>query len=974
MPLIKILFNFVLIILFGCSNDTSLFENEISKPAVFVMFDQEEYQFSVTKINTISELTITLDTNGGVPAEQITVNIPSPFRFKGGTYPGTGGTCLDNITSSCELVIEFVPTAFGNYQEEMEFTYWTGKAFETKTRTLIGDTNAGITLSDPTHNFGQKVLTTVTTKTYIVTHIGGTTASVLTPQIDSPFSISATTCSTTIANGQTCTLTVSFIPTVVTTSNDDLILSYYDNFETVSLESDVSGQGIPPAVLSISNDSTHDFGLKANTSTTTLVYTVSYASGAVPATAITRSSTPTAPYSMTSAVCNGGSINSGQTCTYTVTFAPTVTGIHNGSFTLSYHDGATTQTITKSFTGESKKQAILSISPVSPQSFGTLNSGQTSDLTFTITNDVTSFFSATSLAASGLSAPITYAGGTFPGTGGTCTTTLAPGSCTIVLRFSPVAAGVFSRTMVFTFNNGASNQTFSMVLNGRSEARINSSVNPVVFTNTTENANRDLSLTLTNAGGATATSLSASALTLPFRFKGGSYPGTGGTCGTTLNSLATCVVVLNFAPTSTATSTDTFSLSYFDGFNNQTLNVPLSGTGITSGVLDLGSDEDLGQKINGSTTDVVVSVTKSGQSSATTVVFTLSGSRFSYKGGTFPGTGGNCGATITVSCSVVLSFNPIATQSYSGTLSVTYNDGRVSTSDAKIITATSISPASISFLPSSYDFGTQTIGSATETIITMSNSGEATATAIVPVITAPFEFKDGNYPGTGGDCDSDLNSLESCSVVIVYEPTTVDGDALNASFPYHNGLNSVSTNLPLSGLGEVVMGSLMQLNVMEENFIQEEEKIKKISREKKWNEIIFKEKIISSQFDEIKIKKLREKEISIPAEKEVEMEGLKLLKFSDWDEDGENDFLATRLRNGQNEVRILSGQTGLELDLRALPKHSHPLSLHRVGDFNKDGIDDYFIGLYKRVGIHKKLSGLKCMDGFSGVEIFQVMK
>ena len=133
---------------------------------------------------------------------------------------------------------------------------------------------------------------------------------------------------------------MNFIPTTVSTFSDELDVSFNNHFETIHLESNLSGKGIPPAVLSITSPGTHDFGLKANTSTRTKLYTVSYASGAVSATSVSLIATPSSPYSMSPVTCNGGTLNTGQTCNFTITFAPTVTEIHNSAFGLRYFDGA----------------------------------------------------------------------------------------------------------------------------------------------------------------------------------------------------------------------------------------------------------------------------------------------------------------------------------------------------------------------------------------------------------------------------------------------------------------------------------------------------------------------------------------------------------------------------------------------------------------------------------------------------------
>src|SRR5437868_5741285 len=54
-------------------------------------------------------------------------------------------------------------------------------------------------------------------------------------------------------------------------------------------------------------------------------------------------------------------------------------------------------------------------------------------------------------------------------------------------------------------------------------------------------------------------------LAAPFTFKGGTYPGTGGTCIATLAAAGTCTVVVTYSPTTTGAHTDTIDITYNDG-------------------------------------------------------------------------------------------------------------------------------------------------------------------------------------------------------------------------------------------------------------------------------------------------------------------------------------------------------------------------------------------------------------------------
>ena len=794
----------IIFILFitSCNNKNSLFESPISKPTVFIEFDQDQYEFAITKINTASEITLTIDPKGGVSVTQISAKLEEPFRFKGDEYPGTGGTCGEPVTDLCSMVIEFAPTTYGNYESELILKYWTGKKFDEMVRPLKGDTNAGLTLTPASFQFGQKVLKVSGSKTFTVTHIGGTRTKELIPQaLSAPFSITSHTCVEKISVGDTCQVTVRFRPTIVNTYTDQLEINFNDYIDDVTLSSTLLGEGIPPARLTITPAAGYDFGMKANTSTQNVVFTVSYLSGAVPAEEITLIDTPSSPFSLTTGICSGGGLNTGQSCTYTLTFAPTVTNTHNDSFSLRYFDGAEDQTIIHSFTAQSEKQAILSFLHTSPQTFGIVNVGTSQDMTITIQNDLTSYFPGTSVTTSGLSAPITFKGGTFPGTGGDCGTSIAPGTCTIVLTYTPTAVGIISRTLTLNYHNGASNQSISLTLNGQSQATINASVSTLAFSNTTINANRDLTLTLTNAGGTTATSLSPNIISLPFRYKGGTYPGTGGNCGTSLNSFASCTIIFNFAPTAAVSSSNTFSIDYFDHFNTQTTNVSLTGTGLTPAQLELGSTIDFGLQNNNTTTEHSLTVVKSGQTNATSVGFTLTGTGFSYKGGSFPGTGGTCSATITANCTVILRYLPTATNTYNGVLSVSYNTGAITTSDTVNLSGTSITAATLAFSPTSYNFGTRTLTTVNETTITITNSGEVNATTLAMNLSAPFTFKGATYPGTGGTCGTTLNFGQSCTIVVNYTPAAAVLSSQSFSISYDNGFNSTSSSMTLSGTG-----------------------------------------------------------------------------------------------------------------------------------------------------------------------------
>lgn len=111
------------------------------------------------------------------------------------------------------------------------------------------------------------------------------------------------------------------------------------------------------------------------------------------------------------------------------------------------------------------------------------------------------------------------------------------------------------------------------------------------FAATKSGAATDLTLTLNNSGKGPASSLAMelaavaanSDETQPFVFKGGAYPGTGGTCTASLGKGESCTVVISFAPVTAAYSSTDFvgalAIGFNDGKNSQSKTFNLSGTG-----------------------------------------------------------------------------------------------------------------------------------------------------------------------------------------------------------------------------------------------------------------------------------------------------------------------------------------------------------------------------------------------------------
>lgn len=140
---------------------------------------------------------------------------------------------------------------------------------------------------------------------------------------------------------------------------------------------------------------------------------------------------------------------------------------------LDYAESASVSGNTQSqLTGKLFKQGMytpgkLAVQPASVD-FGTLAPGATPTQTLTVTN--TGGELAENIAASGLTSPVGFAGGSYPGTAGTCAASLAAGkSCKIVIQAGQqpsFTASSFSTSLDLAYSSVGTAYTTSVAIQG----------------------------------------------------------------------------------------------------------------------------------------------------------------------------------------------------------------------------------------------------------------------------------------------------------------------------------------------------------------------------------------------------------------------------------------------------------------------------------------------------------------------------
>jgi hypothetical protein len=799
-----------------------------ASPALLSFADSPQYDFGARVVGTSFEHVFIVTNVGGVKATALQAVAPGgPFAFTGGAYPGTNGSCATDLDpgQSCTMALTFAPTAPGATSRPLGLGYGDGVATTTAGEDLVGTGLAPALLAisdEPTYDFGTTTIGGVAEHTFTVTNSGGVPAtSIVAAALASPWGWKGGTypgagasCGATLDAGKTCTVIVTFAPTAAGAATSSLSLGYDDAVAARSADVGLAGTGAAPALLAISDGPTYDFGTRAAGSSTLHAFTVTN-SGGQPAKSLAATGLA-APFAVAGGAWPGANgtcgttLAAGGSCTVVVAFGPMTIATSTGTLGVSYDDTLNTVTAQVGLAGKSVAAALLALSDGPIYDFGTKAAGSSTSHTFTVING--GGFTATGISPTTLGAPFSFAGGTFPGTNGTCGATLAPGtSCTLAVTFAPVTSGAASDTVILGYDDGASTQVANVGLTGTgaAPALLAISDGPTYdFGTRAIGLSVDHTFTVTNSGGVAATGVAAGALATGYAFKGGTFPGMGGTCGATVAAGATCAVVVTFAPPSAGTLAATLTLSYADGAANQAASRAMTGVGASPAVLSIsdGPSYDFGTRATGAAASHTFTVTNGGGVAATSISAGALAAPFAYAGGTFPGSTGSCGASLAAgaTCTFVATFAPTAKTASGATVALAYNNGATSASASVNLTGTGAQPATLAISDGpTYDFGTRASGSSTDHTFTVTNNGGVPATGILaPALAAPFSYKGGGaYPGAQGTCGGTLAAGASCTFLVTFAPSSSGLSSASVGLTYDDGVTGQSASVGLAGTG-----------------------------------------------------------------------------------------------------------------------------------------------------------------------------
>ena len=726
--------------------------------------------FGTQAVNTTSApQSVTLNNTGNLPVTVSAVTVAGPFAATQ-NCPATldaGTSCVANIT--------FTPTAIGATSGTLTFATSAGNQIVT----LSGygqQTSSSISTSSLTMD-STLVGSVSAQKLVTLNNTGNTVLSVSAASMSAPFA-SATNCGTTLAVGSACNYMVIFAPSAMGSASSSLVITTNAGTNTVA----VSGVGLQ-AGASVDRSSL-TFG-NTVVGVTSAAQTVTLTNPGNSSLAVGAAGVSGA-YAISATTC-GASLQGGASCTYSVTFTPTVMNSNTGTLTL--QNVVDSATVSLSGTG-----LLTAVSTVTPSlDFGSATQVGSSSTAqgVTLTNTGNQPVSLSVAISGAFTAP------------NNCPASLSAGaSCTASVSFNPTSTG--TATGYLQFVTGIGTQIVTLTGTGQQTSAV-ASPTTLTFTGTTVGTTSAAQvLTLSNLGTTALTYFGVST-TGPFATSGTS---TCPTSGGTLAVGASCQVSIVFMPVITgvagtaaqggsvtfstsagstvASTTGTAKLAWVDG----------APTSISFGTIQSGQ----------TTTSGVYTLTSDGNANATGFYLTLP-TGYSFATNTCPTGGGtfNAGAT----CSFSVTFAPTLVQSYNASLSAGWTGPNAASASIPLYATSVAALSSVSASSLTFSSTVATTTSAAQ-VVTLNNTGVGPLAVGTPTATGNFTV--------ANSCPASLAQSATCNISVTFAPLTAGTLTGTLSIPNAAGTSTVSlTGTAVAGVSFTSSASTYIYGAFQEN-------------------------------------------------------------------------------------------------------------------------------------------------------------
>jgi subtilase family serine protease len=581
-------------------------------------------------------------------------------------------TCTTSLAvgASCTVSVEFKPAAAGALAASLSVVdnatgspqtvalSGTGAAATTFT---VSVTPASLAFASTTigATSAAQVVTVKNTGTGALT-LGATS---FTGTNISSFLKSATTCTTALAVGASCTISVEFKP--VSAGALTAALSIPDNATGTPQKVTLTGTGtaastftvsVTPASLAFASTTV------GATSAAQVVTVKNTGTGALTLGATSFTGTGATSFLKSATTCTTA-LAVGASCTISVEFKPTAAGAFTAALSIPDNATGTPQTVALSGTGAAASGGGTLSVTASLTFASTAVGSQSAAQQVIVKNTGTTTVTLSSFTYTGTNTS------SFVQTGINCGTTLAANAvCAVAIAFKPQSAGTLTATLNIADNATGSPQKVTLTGTGTGGSSGTVTLTPasLAFPNTIVGATSDAQLvTLTNSGS-TAVTVSSIALsgTNPTAFLDLT------SCGSSVAAGTSCSIYVAFKPASAAALSATLSVT--DNATGSPQKVTLTGTGTAAPSVKLSATSiAFGTVAHGTTSPAkALTLTNSGTSILTLTSIALSGTNAAA----FEALD-TCGATLApaASCTVYIAFKPATTGAMTASLVIADN-------------------------------------------------------------------------------------------------------------------------------------------------------------------------------------------------------------------------------------------------------------------------------------------------------------
>jgi hypothetical protein len=293
-----------------------------------------------TSAPQIMTLTNTGNTN-------LTVNTVNITGTNSGDFAQTNTCTTVSPQATCSISVTFTPTIVGTESASVSVTDNAPGSPQLRSLTGYGLGPGPAVIFAPTSlTFASQLVgSSSPPQAIVLSNLGDATLTISKISVGSNFS-QTNNCGSSVAAGASCTITVTFTPTVIHSVTG--AVSVKDNATGSPQTAALAGTGtyvlLSPTSL---NFGTVTVGQKSAPQVSTFTNT---SKSALPITALKLTGTNTADFSQTN-TCQP-SVPAGASCTITVTFKPTTTGLRTANVSIADNGGGSPQLVALTGTGQ----------------------------------------------------------------------------------------------------------------------------------------------------------------------------------------------------------------------------------------------------------------------------------------------------------------------------------------------------------------------------------------------------------------------------------------------------------------------------------------------------------------------------------------------------------------------------------------------------------------------------------------------